>query len=214
MSSPCFPTAGPWPGPPFPPPGPRGTSSSASAVLRRAPTPAAPSRRTPGLARRYPRCVGTFAPPRHRRGPEGQEFWVRQLRQPKGVEGGRQVSPVPGEPWRVFALVSDPGRTGAPGPYGAPTRPLRSFRRWAHCDKLDFGAPEHGLHTRCLRFVTSVARSDARLTSGCWPGSTRWDWLPTGFPRKVSELQLFPLSQALPDARTTQLTCRGRPSKQ
>src|SRR5262249_497895 len=54
--------------------------------------------------------------------------------------------------------------------------------------------------------------ADARLASGCWPGSTRWDWLPTGFQRKVSELfllHLFPLSQSLPDARTTQLTCPG-----
>ncbi len=28
---------------------------------------------------------------------------------------------------------------------------------------------------------------DARLASGCWPGSSGWDWLPTGLPRKVSE---------------------------
>jgi len=27
---------------------------------------------------------------------------------------------------------------------------------------------------------------DARLASGCWLGVTGWDWLPTGFERKVS----------------------------
>jgi hypothetical protein len=29
---------------------------------------------------------------------------------------------------------------------------------------------------------------DARLASGCWLGSTGWDWLPTGLLRKVSEV--------------------------
>jgi hypothetical protein len=40
--------------------------------------------------------------------------------------------------------------------------------------------------------------SDARLASGCWPGSAGWDWLPTGFQRTVSEtysLHLFLPSQ-------------------
>ena len=39
---------------------------------------------------------------------------------------------------------------------------------------------------------------DARLASGCWPGSTGRDWLPAGFQRKVSKvysLHLFLLSQ-------------------
>src|ERR1700674_2531467 len=43
----------------------------------------------------------------------------------------------------------------------------------------------------------------ARLASGCRPGSTGWDWLPTGLLRKGSEmcpLHRFPLSQALLDA--------------
>ena len=52
-----FPDRGPVTRPPFPPPGPRGTRSPTSSVLRRAPTPAAPSHRTLGLARQYPRCV-------------------------------------------------------------------------------------------------------------------------------------------------------------
>ena len=103
----------------------------------------------------------------------------------------------------------DPGRIGTPGPYGVPTRSLRSFRLWTPYEKLDFGARSHGLHAGCLRFIGPVTRIDARLASGCGPGSTRWDWLPTGFRRKVSDLlllHLFSLSQALPDARTTKLT--------
>jgi hypothetical protein len=116
----------------------------------------------------------------------------------------------------VFALFLDPGRIDTPGRFRIATRPLRSFRRWAHCEKLDLGARWHGLHTRCLRFIGPVTRSDARLTSGCGPGSTRWDWLPTGFRGKVSDLRLLhfiPLSQALPDARTTQLSSGRRRSE-
>src|SRR5262249_19051047 len=127
-------------------------------------------------------------------------------------EGGRQVAPVPGEPGCVFALFLDPGRISPPGPCGVRTRPLRAFRRWARCEKLDFEARWHGLHTHCLRFVSPVTWAGARLVSGCWPSSTGWDWLPTGFRRKVSDLllgHLFPLSQALPDARTTRISCRA-----
>jgi hypothetical protein len=45
----------------------------------------------------------------------------------------------------------------------------------------NFGAQSHGFDTGCLRFVRWVAPEDARLASGCWPSSTGWDWLPTGF---------------------------------
>src|SRR5262249_25597526 len=49
--------------------------------------------------------------PRARRGPGGQEVWGSAPPQADLVyEGERQVSPVPGEPWCVFALFSDPGR--------------------------------------------------------------------------------------------------------
>jgi hypothetical protein len=74
----------------------------------------------------------------------------------------------------------------------------------------------HGLSTSCPRFVPSIAGRDARLASGCGPRSTGWDWLPTGFQRKVSvmhSLHRFPLSQALLGARprrhrpTLILTC-------
>src|SRR5262249_41641077 len=44
-----------------------------------------------------------------------------------------------------------------------------------------------------LRFVVGVAPRGARLASGCSPGSTGWDCLPTGFLRKVLKVQSLPL---------------------
>src|SRR5262245_21840181 len=79
------------------------------------------------------------APPRRRRGePGGLGFGTS--RADHTDEGERRVSPVAGEPWWTFALFLDPDRISAPGPCGVLTRPLRSFRRWARCAKLDFGA--------------------------------------------------------------------------
>ena len=50
-----------------------------------------------------------------------------------------------------------------------------------------FGAQSHGLHTRCLRSVTTVTRSHVRLASGCWPSFAGRDWLPAGSLCRVSE---------------------------
>jgi hypothetical protein len=50
----------------------------------------------------------------------------------------------------------------------------------------NFGAQSHGLSTGCLRFAVRLAPPHARLASGCPPSSTRRDWLPAGFRRKVS----------------------------
>src|SRR5215471_1877933 len=45
-----------------------------------------------------------------------------------------------------------------------------------------------GVDAGCLRFAVRLATPHARLASGCWPGSTGWDWLPTRLQRKVSEV--------------------------
>jgi hypothetical protein len=69
--------------------------------------------------------------------------------------------------------------------------------------RVDFGAQYPGLTAGCLRFVGWVAPPlHARLASGCWPSSAGWDFLPTGFHRKVSGVSptSFPLSQASPGA--------------
>ena len=57
----------------------------------------------------------------------------------------------------------------------------------------NFGARSHGISTRCLRFVVRLTPPHARLASGCGPGSTRRDWLPAGFLRKVSVMLLTSL---------------------
>ena len=51
---------------------------------------------------------------------------------------------------------------------------------------LAFEAQLHGFYDRCLRFTAMVTHSHARLASGCRPGFTGLDWLPTGSLRKVS----------------------------
>jgi hypothetical protein len=63
--------------PPFPPPGPRLASSPTSAVLWKAPTPAAPSHRTLVRARRYPLASGLSLPPPPDAAVACQEFRVR-----------------------------------------------------------------------------------------------------------------------------------------
>ena len=57
----------------------------------------------------------------------------------------------------------------------------------------NFGALSHGISTRCLRFAVRISPPHARLASGCGLGSTRRDWLPAGFLRKVSEMLLTSL---------------------
>ena len=90
-----------------------------------------------------------------------------------------------GNPGVPTPCSSTPAGPDAPGHYGAPARPPRCpRRRLAAANAL--GAQSHGLDTGCLRFVGCVAPPlHARLASGCRPGSTGWDWLPTGLLRKV-----------------------------
>jgi hypothetical protein len=57
----------------------------------------------------------------------------------------------------------------------------------------NFGARSHGIGTRCLRFAVRITPPHARLASGCGPRSTKRDWLPAGFQRKVSEMLLTSL---------------------
>jgi hypothetical protein len=128
VSSPCVPTAVPWPGPPFPPPGPRGTSSPTSTVRRRAPTPANPSRRAHGLARRYPCCAGRFAPPRPDAAVAARGFSVRQPLRPirRTREGGRSLRLLGNPGGRSPCSRTPAGLRGqacdSPG-----ARPLRTF---------------------------------------------------------------------------------------
>src|SRR5262249_28917365 len=90
---------------------------------------------------------------------------------------------------------------------GTEARPRRSFGRWPRGARLAFGAREHGLRPRCLRFVLRVAPADARLASGCWPA------LPGGMGYPQGSDERFPLAlppfPTYPDARTTNLSSGG-----
>jgi hypothetical protein len=74
------------------------------------------------------------------------------------MEIGR-TSQVPGEPHGAYALFFDPGGTGRTRPIRcADLAPVLTTTK-ATRDKKDFGAPSHGLDTRCLRFAERVART-------------------------------------------------------
>ena len=68
-------------------------------------------------------------------------------------------------------------------------------RRGPRSDKAE-GSPRVGLsRLNSTAWALAVYASQgglphrhARLASGCWPGSTGWDWLPTGLLRKVSAM--------------------------
>jgi hypothetical protein len=66
----------------------------------------------------------------------------------------------------------------APAPSTAKTR----------CKNTNFGAQSHGLGTRCLRFAQPVARAGRKTRFWLLASSTRRDWLPAGFQRKVFKL--------------------------
>jgi hypothetical protein len=81
-----------------------------------------------------------------------------------------------------------PARPALPSHTADRHGPTRTVRRRLST-KGTFGAQSHGIGTRCLRFAVRLTPPHARLASGCSPGSTRRDWLPAGFRRKVSELE-------------------------
>jgi len=88
----------------------------------------------------------------------------------------------------AHALLSDPGGTSTPGQYGASVRPSVTFRQRRLPRQTPFGAPSHGLDTRCLRFAPGLPQNGARLASGCWPSFAGRDWLPAGFQYRVSAM--------------------------
>jgi hypothetical protein len=145
-----------------------------------------------------------FAPIDPERMTAGLEYIIRSPT--PEIDAWRRYGPpkVPGEPLRAYALLSDPGETDTTA-----TRPLRQVGtapRTAYREGSprfgNFGAPSHGISTRCLRFAVRISPHHARLASGCGPGSTRRDWLPAGFRRKVSEFEALSPFPSFPGART------------
>jgi hypothetical protein len=156
----------------------------------------APSRRTSfWFAWRYHderRCFAPAGPERVTGGPgvedpvPGRTDTVEGAGRPKFLENPDVLMP----------CSSTPAGPDAPGHDGAPTRPPScQNRRLAAGSNLE--AQSHGFGTGCLRFVVWVTPPlHARLASGCRPGSTGWDWLPTGFLREVLKLYDYILASS------------------
>jgi hypothetical protein len=126
--------------------------------------------------------------------------------------GDGRVSQVPGEPSCAYALLFDPGRTDAPG-LTVRRRGPRNLENEGSHDVCNFGAPSHGLDTRCLRFARWVAPPGRKTR---FPLSARL--YGTGLvTRRVrakgfrdASYMVIPLSQALPGA--TKMTVTRQPS--
>jgi hypothetical protein len=75
-------------------------------------------------------------------------------------------------------------------------------------DNHSFEAPSHGLGTRCVRFVRSIARPSTQHSLPAAGQRCRAGLVTRRVPMKgfrVVSLHRFPLSQALPGARTSQV---------
>jgi hypothetical protein len=88
--------------------------------------------------------------------PTGLEF-VNPVSPPDLARGDGRTSQVPEESSCVDALLSDPGRTDPSGLTTEPARPPLCPQRRLPRPNQSFGAPSHGLSTRCLRFAVWVA---------------------------------------------------------
>jgi hypothetical protein len=125
-----------------------------------------------------------------------------QVAQPRA--GGSSVGPLAAHyAWRRSGLPRFLENPRVPVPCSStPVEPThqatvqcsRRGPRYVHdegChDTSSFGAPSHGLGTRCLRFVVGVAPALRKTRFPLLACSTGRDWLPGGFFRKVSELHL------------------------
>jgi hypothetical protein len=123
----CCPATAPRRGAPFPPPGPRGTSSPASAVLWSAPIPGRPCRPTslPSQDGYHPvrlcSCLHTSPTPAWGQGCSGQA--TPGTCRYRGGDG--RASQVPGEPrLSVCHVQPTPAGLRAPDQYGAAAWPL------------------------------------------------------------------------------------------
>jgi len=103
-------------------------------------------------------------------------------------DGDDGTSQVPGKPFCVYALFSDPGRTDASGRCDAPTWPPHPLRRRLAATTLISGLNRTASTLAVYASPDGSPAPDARLASDCWPSSTRRDWLPAGFLRKVFKL--------------------------
>ena len=187
---------------PLPSTGSLRVGSPASPVLRDAPIPCRPSRRTslPSLGGTELRSLV-----RSRRRPNataaGQGLWINRLAPRSGLVRRRQGLPGSWGTPCVHALLSDPGGDLC----ARPSRRFSAAFRYFH----HVGSHDHPLRGSITRPAHSL--STLRRYGHPQPRKTRFrllasfagrDCLPAGFHRKVSErLHLFLPTQASPGAQ-------------
>ena len=100
-------------------------------------------------------------------------------------KGDRRLSQVSREPFRTFALLSDPGRTIALGFWRSGAAPA-GIKAKAPAISQYFEAPSHGFCTRCKRLrPPSLTTLQCSLPGGCH--LSRADSLvPLGFLQRIS----------------------------
>ena len=104
-----------------------------------------------------------------------------------------RASQVPGKPWCACALLFDPGEPALPGHYGSAARPHAHSTTRALHERYFRGSITR--HRHSLSTLRPVGRPKGRKTRFWLPASsTRRDWLPAGFLRKVSVMFLTSLS--------------------
>ena len=113
------------------------------------------------------------------------------VRNPVPTAGRRRLETIRASQgsWRTrvcLCPVLRPRRTCVPGQLQyADTAP--AHRTTKALTRGNFGAQSHGLDTGCLRFVQWVTRTGRKTRFRLLASSTGWDWIPTGFLRKVSD---------------------------
>ncbi len=207
----CCPPTTPRRGAPFTRQGPRRTGSpTPNATMRHSDTlrTVRPRFATASLGRTIPRlCLLRSGPtPAWGQGPSGLAVPSRQLLS----RWSRRGSQVPREPLWTYAVFSDPGRTGR-------TSPLTVRRCCPRCvkDEGSSGYDSRGSIARPWPWLSTLRHrpygaDDARLASGGWLDPAEWDWLPTGFLRKVS-VMVTPSPSSSPELPGAMTPSAGSP---
>ena len=189
MPPPCCPATEPRRGAPFPPPGPRDTSSPASPVLWSAPIPGRPSRPASFPSQDGYRSVRLSSLRPSPTPAWGQGCWVRPPREPVVIEAETVGRPKFLEnPRAPMPCSLTPAGLQRTRPYGAPARPPYASQRRL-LTRGNFGAEWHGLGTPCLRFARWIARRGRKTRFWLLAQLYQAGFGPAGFQRKVSVIQ-------------------------
>jgi hypothetical protein len=115
-----------------------------------------------------------------------------------------RTSQVPGEPSCSYAVFSDPGRTDASGAWTSSARPPLCPQRRLPRQPFFRGSMARLWNSLCTLRAVDCSAKHATLASGCWPALPGGIGCPQSSMKGFSVVSLhrFPLSQALPGART------------